>query len=89
MACAYTPLYPLCVITRSIDTAVKTLRGQATEEDKEDKEDIKELKLIEILGECQYCIENAISTINISYILYLQVNPCLKLLSGEDMEIIK
>ena len=43
-----TPLYPFCVITWSIETAVRTLRGNATEES---IENTKELKLIEIVGE--------------------------------------
>ena len=43
-----TPLYPLYVITNSIDTAVNTLRGKVTEEY---IEFTKEIKLIEIIGE--------------------------------------
>ena len=52
-----TPLYPLYVIMRSIDTAVGTLRG---EEDDRDIEGTKEFKLIEIIGERQCCIETIV-----------------------------
>ena len=45
-----TPLYPFCVITWSIETAVRTLRGEAREHE-ESIENTKELKLIEIVGE--------------------------------------
>ena len=43
-----TPLYPLCVISGSIYTAVKTLQGEV---DEGDIEFTKEVKLIEIIGE--------------------------------------
>ena len=42
------PLYPLCVISDSIHTAVWTLRGRVTERN---IEKTKEAKLIEIIGE--------------------------------------
>ena len=42
------PLYPLWVITESINTAVGTLRGTV---DEADIEVTKEIKLIEIIGE--------------------------------------
>ena len=49
VTCAVTtPLYPLCVISGSIYTAVKTLRGEV---DEGDIEFTKEVKLIEIIGE--------------------------------------
>ena len=44
----WTPLYPLYVISDSIDTAVKTLRGTVTEGN---IEITKEVKLVEIIGE--------------------------------------
>ena len=57
MQCALTPLYPLIVITWSIETAVKTLGGWLTEEF---IEDTKEFKLIEIIGERQCCMETLV-----------------------------
>ena len=49
VTCAVTtPLYPLCVISGSIYTAVKTLRGEV---DEKTIKLTKELKLIEIIGE--------------------------------------
>ena len=49
-----TPLYPLYVITNSIDTAVGTLRGKVTERI---IENTKLAKLIEIIGESECCIK--------------------------------
>ena len=46
--CAVIPLYPLWVISDSILTAVRTLRGTVTEEN---IENTKVAKLIEIIGE--------------------------------------
>ena len=72
-----TPLYPLYVIMLSIDTAVRTLRGEVTEED---KEFTKEYKLIEIIGEGQCCIEYIAMFLNEYLIdLYFQEKHCLKL----------
>ena len=48
VVCAvFTPLYPLWVITQSIDTAVGTLRGEVHERYIEGTK----LKLVEIIGE--------------------------------------
>ena len=43
-----TPLYPLVVIMRSINTAVGTLRGELTQRN---IVDTRQLKIIEIIGE--------------------------------------
>ena len=49
VGCAvYTPLYPVLVITDSIYTAVRTLRGEV---DEEDIEFTKNAKLVAIIGE--------------------------------------
>ena len=58
MTCAVvTPLYPLFVITNSMITAVKTLRGTL---DEGEIETTKLFKLIEIIGERQCCIKTSV-----------------------------
>ena len=63
--------FPLYVIMESVFTAVLTLRGKVTERI---LEDTREVKLTEIIGGFQL-----VRRISISLILYLQVNPYLKL----------
>ena len=52
-----TPLYPLIVITQSIDTAVRTLQGTV---DEGEIEETKKFKLIEVIGELKCCIKTIV-----------------------------
>ena len=62
-----TPLYPLYVIMNSIHTAVKTLRGEVTEEN---IKGTKLFKLIEIIGERQCCIKTSVMFSDMFYYQY-------------------